>query len=128
MARVKILMAAVAVVLAVGTAIAVQPAQAQARPAFLTLEDLEKKAEFTKEQLELAKPIVEKYTKSVTELQEKAKTSDDKKAAFTAVRDEQKKGLDEIVALCKDKDGKENTAQVEKVKALMPSGKKKKTT
>ena len=127
MARVKILMAAVAVVLAVGTAIAVQP-QAQARPAFLTLEDLEKKAEFDKDQLEKAKPIVEKYTKSVTELQEKAKTADDKKAAFRAVRDEQKKGLDEIIALCKDKDGKENTAQVEKVKALMPQGKKKKTT
>ena len=127
MARVKILMAAVAVVLAVGTAIAVQPAQ-QARPAFLTLEDLEKKAEFDKDQLEKAKPIVEKYTKSVTELQEKAKTADDKKAAFTAVRDEQKKGLDEILALCKDKDGKEDTAKMDKVKALMPSGKKKKTT
>jgi len=121
MARVKILMAAMAVVLAVGTAIAVQPAQ-QARPAFLTLEDLEKKAEFDKDQLEKAKPIVEKYTKSVTELQEKAKTADDKKAAFTAVRDEQKKGLDEILALCKD------DAQKEKVKALMPQGKKKKTT
>ncbi len=127
MARVKFLMAAMAVVLAVGTAIAVQP-QAQARPAFLTLEDLQKKADFTEKQLELAKPIVEKYTKSVTELQEKAKTSDDKKAAFTAVRDEQKKGLDEILALCKDADGKENTAQIEKVKALMPQGKKKKTT
>lgn len=127
MARVKILMAAMAVVLAVGTAIAVQP-QAQARPAFLTLEDLKAKADFTEKQLEAAKPIVEKYTKSVTELQEKAKTSDDKKAAFTAVREEQKKGLDEIIALCKDADGKENTAQIEKVKALMPQGKKKKTT
>jgi len=127
MARVKFLMAAMAVVLAVGTAIAVQP-QAQARPAFVTCEDLKGKADFTEDQLKLATPIVEKYTKSVTELQEKAKTSDDKKAAFTAVREEQKKGLDEILALCKDKDGKENTAQIEKVKALMPSGKKKKTT
>ncbi|HLF92667.1 MAG TPA: hypothetical protein VJB14_04345 [Planctomycetota bacterium] len=123
----KILMAAMAVVLAVGTAIAVQPA-AQARPPFLTCEDLKAKADFTEDQLKLATPIVEKYTKSVAELQEKAKTSDDRKAAFTAIREEQKKGLDEILALCKDKDGKENTAQIDKVKALMPSGKKKKTT
>jgi len=127
MSRVKILMAFVAVTLAVGSAWAFQPA-AQARPAFLTLEDLKAKADFDEKQLESAKPIVEKYTKSVMELQEKAKTSDDKKAAFTAVRDEQKKGLDEILALCKDKDGKDNVAQQDKVKALMPQGKKKKTT
>ena len=116
----KLVLAMAAVTLAVGTTWAFQP-QAQARPAFLTLEDLEKKADFTKDQLEAAKPIVEKYTKSVMELQEKAKTADDKKAAFTAVRDEQKKGLDEILAI------KGLTPeQMDKVKALMPQGKKKK--
>jgi len=115
----KLVLAMAAVTLAVGTTWAFQPTL-QARPAFLTLDDLKAKADFDEKQLESAKPIVEKYTKSITDLQEKAKTADDKKAAFTAVRDEQKKGLDEILALCKD------DAQKEKVKALMPQGKKKK--
>jgi len=82
-------------------------AQAQGRGAsFPTADDLKTKVGFDEEQLKKAEPIITEYTPKVKEAAEKAKTADDKKAAYGEVRTIRTEGLNKLKELCKDDDQK----------------------
>lgn len=96
-------------------------AQQEKRSAFPSVEELKTKVAFDEEQCKKAEPICAEYTKKLEEAMEKAKTAEDKKAAFGEIRTMRTEGMGKLKEICKDDE------QKKKLDEAFPA-KKKKTT
>lgn len=108
-------------VLMVFAATGLASAQDEKRGAFPSLEELKSKVGFDEEQGKKAEPICTEYTKKLADAMEKAKTAEDKKAAFAEIRTMRTEGMGKLKEICKDDE------QKKKLDEAFP-GKKKKTT
>lgn len=91
-------------------ALAAGVAQAQEKKggmaALPTADDLKTKVAFDEEQIKKAEPILTEYSPKLKEAAEKAKTAEDKKAAFGEVRTIRTEAMAKLKEICKDDEQK----------------------
>jgi hypothetical protein len=111
----KLLAAVAMVFLAAGIA----SAQQGRGVSFPTVDELKTKVGFDEEQAKKAEPICTEYAGKLKELSDKIKDAQDKKAAFTELRNVKTEGMNKLKDICKDDE------QKKKLDEAFPAKKKK---